>query len=909
MSAPLLQTKLYVPPPRPSQVPRPRLVERLEEGRRMGCGLTLISAPAGFGKTTLLSEWIAGSKPRMRVAWLSLDPHDNDPARFWSYLIAATQTAFPGLGVAVLEALQAPQPPPIEALLTDLINEIAETSTPFTLILDDFHVITAPQINDALLLLLDSPPPLLHLVISSRANPPWPLARMRARRQMAELDADDLRFTPAQVSAFLNEVMGLALSPEDVTALDARTEGWVAGLQMAALSMQQREDKTAFIKAFTGSHRFVLDYLVEEVLDRQPDDVQEFLLKTSILERMTAPLCDAITDRNDSQSILTQLEQSNVFLVPLDDERRWYRYHHLFADLLRQRLSAAHPDRLPVLHRRASEWYEGQHLTVEAVHHAMAAGDVQRAANLVERYAREMIFISEHATLLHWLEALPVQVVRTRPWLCIYLAWSRLWIGPTDQVQVWLQAAEKALEGTPAHATPEAASGSVLNLTEDERRHIAGNVSALRAYEAHFDGHFERAVQMAQQAISLLPAKDTISGSSMLVLGDAYLSLGDLQLAVHAYRETKRIALHNRNYSLTVMAVCRVAEALMKQARLYEAFGVFQEAIQLATHPSGRQLLSAGYPKIQMSLLLCEWNRLEEASACLKDGMEQCAKWGPVDMRMGSTISLVDLQLAQGNTEGALNALQKLQALLQEEAASPGVVSTVDSLRLRLWLARNDVDAATRWVEDNRAKFEGQLSRRCLSDHINLARVLHAQGVRDPSGPYLEQALQRLALLLEEAEAAGWNHDVICILVRQALVLHARGDAQGALALARALHLAEPGGYIRTFIGEGEPIGRLLRQVAARSIEPAYVGRLLAALEPESGRRVRLTPAQLIEPLSERESEVLRLLRTDLSSTGIAQVLHISVNTVRSHQKNIYGKLNAHSRFDAITRAEELGLL
>jgi LuxR family maltose regulon positive regulatory protein len=420
--APLLATKIYIPPPRPGLVSRPRLIRRLDEGLRLGHRLTLVSAPAGFGKTTLLSEWCAGcGRP---VAWLSLDEGDNDPARFLAYLVAALQTVEVDIGAGVVAALQSPQPPSMEAGLTLLINEMTTISDPFALVLDDYHLITAQPIQDGLTFLLDHLAPQMHLCIAGRADPPLPLARLRARGQLTELRAADLRFTPGEAAAFLNTSVGLNLSNAEVAALDARTEGWIAGLQMAALSMRGRQDLPGFIRAFTGTHRFVLDYLVEEVLEQQSPGIQRFLLKTSVLERLAAPLCDAVTAGSDSRTILGQLDRDHLFLIPLDNERRWYRYHHLFADLLRSRLKQTDPDRAPILRRRASEWYEQHGLIVDAVSHAFAAGDIGQVARLVEGNVLAMMGHGELTTVMRWLDGLPAGMVRSRPWLSIARAWA-----------------------------------------------------------------------------------------------------------------------------------------------------------------------------------------------------------------------------------------------------------------------------------------------------------------------------------------------------------------------------------------------------------------------------------------------------------------------------------------------------
>lgn len=899
MAIPLLRTKLGIPRPRPDRVPRPRLVERLNEGQRLGCKLTLVSAPAGFGKTTLLGEWIAAARlcdQPTAFCWLSLDDHDNDPAGFWAYVIAALQTVRAGLGAELLEILRSSRILPAESLLSGLVEEIAGSPGSIVLVLDDYHAITAAEIDDAVVRLVDGLPPQLRLVVSTRVSPPWPLARLRACQGMMELDADDLRFTPAEAAAFLNETKGLGLAPQDIAALDARTEGWIAGLQLAALSMRGRE-AAAFVKAFSGSHRFVLDYLLEEVLAGQLPGMREFLLQTSILERMTSSLCDAVTGREDSRSMLHDLEQADLFLVPLGDERIWYRYHHLFADLLRRQLDDADPGRARVLHRRAGEWYAAQGLMTEAVDHALAAGDVERAAILIERSAREVIYASEHATLLRWLEALPAEVIRTRPWLCVYLAWSRVWIGPRDQSEDWVEAAERALT-----------RGSGADLAEADRRRVAGNICALRAYQAYGLGELRRAMELARQAVDLLPAGDTASGSSLLIAGDAYRWLGDAAAARQAYRETGRIARESGNHSLEVMATCRASEVFLREARLHEAFEASQEGLQLATLPGGRQLLSAGFPKLQMSELLREWNRLEEADACLQEGMAMCARWGPVGMRFGSRLAQASLQLARGDAGGTLAALPELDRLLGEQSYTYTLVPLVDAVRVSAWLIAGRLDEAAVWLEENRAGLEGGPGLLRLPGRTNLARVLYALGSRDRTAPYLDRALRLLDQLLPEASAAAWQHDVICLLVLKSLALHARDDGAGALAtLIEALRLAEPGGYIRTFVDEGEPMARLLRQASARGAAPyaRYAERLLAAWDQER----RPAGAQPAEPLTARELEILRQLATGQPTAEIAARLFISIGTLRVHTQSIYRKLRAHRRREAVRRARETGLL
>jgi len=929
MATPLLRTKLYVPPVRPDLAHRPRLLHRLDEGLRLGHGLTLLSAPAGFGKTTLLSEWVAAcGRP---VAWVSLDKGDNDPARFWAYFIAALQTIEANIGEGALGVLLSPQPPPIEPLLTGLINEIAEVPHPFALFLDDFHVISAPQLNDAFTFLLDNLPPQMQVILSGRADPPWPLARYRARGEMTELRADDLRFTPQEATTFLNQVMKLDLSPGDVAALEERTEGWIAGLQMAALSMRGRKDVSGFIKAFSGTHRFILDYLVEEVLDRQSSDIQEFLLRTSILERMTGPLCDAVTGGTDSQMLLTQLEQANLFLSPLDDERRWYRYHRLFADLLHSRLEHTQPGHVSALHRLASEWYESASFVEEAVTHAFAGQDLERAASLVEQNAMRMIIDGKHPTVSRWLELLPADLVWARPWLCVYHAWTQYWTGLRELVEDCLENAEQALAGTPNRFESEKRSTKVpvpaetegpalspsasLGMNSVEGRHMAGYIAALRACSALTDEDIPRVFEMAQRAVELLPEGDYMQGLVGIALGNAHGSQGDVVAAQRAYAEASASAQKRGYRTLSVSATCYLGMAQAKQARLHEALATYRQALELAIGPGGRQLLVGGLPLVKLGDLSREWNDLATASRELTKGVQACAQWGQPDFLADGYVALARLQLAQGDLAGARETLQEATHLARRSKVDVFVLCWLDECRLRLWLSEGNLAAAMRWAKTSGLTVDDELIYHHDLHHINLARVLVAQGMRQPSGNYLHEALDLLARLLAAAEKSGWIHEEIKILILQALALDAGGDTEEAIAtLTRALMLAEQGGYVRVFVDEGAPMHKLLHQAAAEGIAPEYVSKLLAACDvSESGSvgerfpRTRIQP--LIEPLSERELEVLRLLATGLSTSGIAQELFVAVSTLRSHAKSIYSKLNVHSRHEAVARAKELNLL
>jgi LuxR family maltose regulon positive regulatory protein len=870
---PLLRTKLYVPPVRPELVPRPRLIEQLNPGLQRK--LTLISAPAGFGKTTLVTEWLASAQ--RPFTWLSLDENDNEPARFLTYLVVALQRIGPTIGQAAQAMLQAPQRPPPESLLTTLINDIATTSQPFVLVLDDYHLIHTLPVHLQLTFLLEHQPTQMHLVIVTREDPPLPLSRWRAGGQMVEIRQADLKFTEEETADFLRRVMGLQLSPADVAALHRRTEGWIAGLQLAALSMRGHDDVREFVESFTGSHRYILDYLIEEVFQRQPADVQDFLLKTSILDRFTAPLCDAVTERDDSRQVLPGLEQANLFIVPLDASRQWYRYHRLFADLLRHRLQTAGPqDLVPLLHKRASQWYEAAGFPADAVHHTLAASDWERAATLIHNATETMLKRGEITTLLGWFQALPDEVVRAQPQLCLDYGWALTLTGQIDAAESYWGQAEQAAQDDTA---------------------LLGEILAAQSYAARARGDDRRTIELSQRALSLLP-QDNLAGRSVVAvnLGIAHWSSGHLAEAEQALTEADHAARQSGNQYARLTALGFLGVVQAARGKLHQAAELLRLAIQLG---EGSPTIALAHN--ELSALFYEWNDLEAAADHLQRGIELGQRGGNVEVQIGSYRTLARLKQAQGDVPAALDALQKAHQLAREKDVPPLMHARNAACHVEIALAQADLATAIHWAEQVTADADASPFYPLLG--LTPARLLLAQKEK-------AAATGQLAAWYERAVRAGWQFGVVEVRVLQVL---AAPTPTAALAyLADALALGEPEGFIRSFVDAGGSLVPLLRQAATQGIARQYVGQLLRACEADARRRAgteappRAQP--LIEPLSQRELEVLRLVAAGLSNREIADALFVSVNTVKTHLQRIYGKLGVRSRTAAVTRAQELNV-
>ncbi|HEX6861757.1 MAG TPA: LuxR C-terminal-related transcriptional regulator [Thermoanaerobaculia bacterium] len=908
----LLATKLYIPAPRPNRVPRPRLTGRLEAG--VQGALTLISAPAGFGKSTLLSDWIHESG--RRVAWVSLDEGDSDPVRFLCYAVTALSDVRPGLGEDALAALRearSAEPEVLEPILTGLLNEIHGLSRDLILVLDDYHVVDSPGIQEAVQFLLDRMPPQLHLVLSTRVDPPLHLSRLRARGQLTELRAKDLRFTSQEAADFLNQAMGLGLSAQDVEALEERTEGWAVGLQMAALSLQGRRDVGGFIEQFTGSHRFVLDYLTDEVLSRQRQGVRDFLLHTSILSRLSGPLADAVTGRDDGQAVLEELDAANLFLIPLDDTRTWYRYHHLFGTLLSHQLERqAGRAGVAELHERASAWYAAHGFPEDALEHALAAGAFDRAVAIVEENALPRLMRGDVGAPLRWVRRLPAEKLRTRPRLGMGQAWSLTLNLQWAEAEAAVAEAERALEITP---DPE----------------VALQAFVLRGFLARMRGEVSRATDAIQETLAQVPREDLFLRSLMtLDLGMAWREESAPDTARKVFEEARTLALEAGNVLVLVVAQAHLADLDVEEGRLRRALALNHEGLRLAgeiTSRGGPLLAAWGVAYTGIAAIHYEQGDLDAASDFATRAVELGRRGGMGGNILHGMVVLARVRQARGDFAGAFEALAEAEGVMRRTGVAHWV-QALHAYRSRLLLAQAraqgtepPLDEVARWARESglladwRQPFDTRIFLPVYPPefaHLTLARLFLARGNHD-------EALELLRWLREPAEAAGRLRALLDMLALETLVRSAAGDREGALqTLRRALALGEPEGFVRTFADKGAAMAGLIAEAAPGHVSPDYVRRLLDAFgKPEVVYLpVSVFPApapakgaEPAEPLSEREVEVLRLIATGLSNADAGKRLFIAPSTVKKHLENIYSKLGTRNRTQAIARAREAGLL
>jgi ATP/maltotriose-dependent transcriptional regulator MalT len=902
----LLATKLHVPRPRTGFVPRPRLLARLGEG--MACELVLICTPAGFGKTSLLGDWVRGG--RRPVAWLSLDEGDNDPARFWRHVVAALDRVHPGGAERAGALLADLQSASLEAVVTTLVNELAGVTDEIVLVLDDYHLVQAAPVHASLGLLLEHLPGSLRLVVASRADPPLPLARLRARGQLAELRAADLRFTPEEVAQLLQAAVGPDLPEAVVAALEKRTEGWAAGLQLAALSLRGHADPAGFVDQFSGSHRYVLDYLVEEVLDRQPEALRQFLLATSVLERLSGPLCDAVCGGGDSQQLLEQVERANLFLVPLDEVRGWWRYHQLFADLLRARLTREQPERVAGLHHAAAAWSEEHGLADDAVRHALAAGDAAWAVRLVERHADAVLLRSERVTLTRWLAALPAELTGARPRLLLAQTLFALASGQVDEVEGLLDAAERA--AADAGDEPyEPAAGHAASLLAN----IPAAIALARAFQAELRGDADREIAFGRRALAEAEESEAaLVANTRAHLGVAKRLAGQLPEAEQALAASVAELLAAGQRSVAVRACEHLAQVQRAQGRLDAALGSYQHGLEIAAPPGRAALPAAGIAYVGMAELAYQQGDLDAALRHLTQGIGPCRQLFYTHVLATGLATLGWVRQAQGDPAGAMDAMEEACRV----APSPGVASLlnpVPALRARLLLAQGGLAAAAGWTKARGLSPDDEVSYQREPEYLVLARVLVAQDRPD-------QALGLLERLHALAASQGRTGSLIEIQALQALALQASGDEPAALAaLVEVLMLAAPQGYLRVFVDEGTPMATLLgslvatpaiaQVVATAHLPPAYLGRLLQAFEQASQAALPgpWRAAAVAGPLSARELEVLGLLSAGKSNPAVAAELVISLDTVKRHVTHILDKLGVANRVQAVTRARALGLL
>jgi LuxR family maltose regulon positive regulatory protein len=871
------------------------LLERLDEALRLGHKLTLVAAPAGFGKTTLVTEWIHARAEcelpvSFSVAWLSLDQADNDPVRFLTHLVAALQKVDGQIGQSIRGLLRASQLPAADYLATGLVNDLAvcvgATPRRLVLVLDDYHVVRTAWIHQVLQFLIAHQPPQLHLLLTTRQTPPLPLSRLRVRGQVTELGVGDLRFTTQEAAAFLHQALGLPLAAETIAALESRTEGWIAGLQLAALSLQGQMAAAAeeFVRTFSGSHHHVIDYLVEEVLAQQPQEIREFLYQTALLERLTAPLCDAVTGRDDSVAVLRRLDQANLFLFPLDDRREWYRYHHLFAEVLR---AGGDRERQAVLHQRAASWLASRGLFPEAIEHALAAEDVDQAAQLIVQAARDAFRAGSLVTLGEWLDALPDERVQADSVLATYKGFVLFMAGRHDAMNEYVTAAQNSLSPDAQPAT-------------------RGRLQSLQAHLALGNGSIRQSIRLSREALASLGKEDAFFRSLTLnLLGQTHDWLGNVPAAAEAYRQAVQDGRKAGQQIGAAVAQINLGFALNELGRRREAIASCEQFVQESVAQVGEASPMAQAIDLVWSQLSYEADELDRALEQAERGLALCRQANIADGVLQAHYRLAQIYLARGDLAGMQQVIQAVRRYAGRIGRSFPHQAWFTALESEANLRRGDLAAVAQWAEDAQLRPDGRPHYWDETAYTTYTRLLLAQD-RPREARTLLETRERLV------RRHGRNRSLITICLQQALVEQALGHpAEAQARVAQALRLAAPEAYRRAFLDEGPSLAELL--VLARSVAPDFVDELLESLAPEgialNGPETLPDQSELVEPLTERELEILQLVAAGLSNPEIAEHLYLSLNTVKWHAKNVYGKLNVSNRVEASTRARELDLL
>jgi LuxR family maltose regulon positive regulatory protein len=899
----MIAAKLYVPKLRRGLVARKRLSERLRRGAESR--LTLVSAPAGFGKTTLLAEWLGEKAGEDRsVAWLSLDLADNEPASFWTYVVTALQAVVPGVGSSAAELI-ASSPLQTEHVLTTLLNELAAAPGEVWLVLDDYHLVDSHDLSVGVAFFVEHLPPHVHVALSTRADPELPLSRWRVRGELVEIRAADLRFTSDEAAAYLNEVAGLDLAAKDVVALEERTEGWIAALQLAALSIQGRDDVGGFIARFAGNDRYIVDYLVEEVLQHQPDPVRDFLLQSAVLDRLTGPLCDAVTGRDDGSHMLMTLERANLFLVPLDDRREWYRYHQLFADVLRARLLAEQPDLVPQLHQRASRWYEAHDSAEEAVRHALAARDIGRAVYLMELAVPAIRRNRHEGMLLGWLKALPDDAVRRSPVLSVFRGYMLMLSGDLDAVEPRLDDAERALAGVPDGSAPPWA-------VTDDLRTLPATIAIFRASLAQARGDVPGTAHHARHALDLAGPTDHFArGGAAGFLGLAAWAKGDVVSALETFTQAVASLSAAGNVVDALNSTVVLADMWLAAGRPSTARRLIQHALQRAEAHGDAVTSATADLLVGISEIDREVGDLASAAGHLDRAGVLGQRASRAESRYRWFVAKSRFVEAEGDAEQAITLLEAA-----EQHYRPGFfpnIRPLPAMKARVWIAQGNLSRAVDWAREHGLSATDDLDYLGEFDHLTLARLLIAQHRVHPVSGALDPALSLLARLEEAAETSGRLGPLIEIRMLQALAQDSLGHRPQALAaLGHAWAQApEPEDYVRLFLDEGAPMVQLLRDAEEKGVGGGHPHRLLSLNPGQDGEGAgpQQRPVLSAESLSDRELQVLRLLDSDLSGPQIAREMFVSHNTLRTHTKHIFTKLGVTSRRAAVSRARERGLL